>query len=61
MIKEHLKNKNESHITYCRYCKSRDITPVKIVSRFGPRTRTSFNCPICGEYLDVVWSKKKGE
>lgn len=60
MIKQHLKNKyNESHIRFCRYCKSRDITPVTIIKRHGQKTQTIFSCPICGEYLDEVWTKKK--
>lgn len=57
---DHVRNiarKETDHIRYCRYCKSRDITPVKIISHYGKKTRVCYNCPICGEYLDVKWEK----
>lgn len=58
MTRAQIKHK-EDHISYCRFCKSHNITPVKIVCRYGPRIKTMFCCPICGEYLDVVWKKEK--
>lgn len=49
---------NYTNIRYCRYCRSKDIMPVTIVSHYGKKTRYAYNCPVCGEYLDVRWSKK---
>lgn len=51
--------KKTDRIRFCRFCRSRDITPVVVVSHYGKRTRTSYNCPVCGEYLDVIWKKEK--
>ena len=48
-----------SRVRYCRFCRARGIDPVKIVSRHGPKVKTMYNCPICGEYLEVVWGKAK--
>lgn len=53
--------KNRRNKMYCKYCRSRDIAPVKLVSRLGLRTRTALHCPNCGEELEVVWKKKKKE
>lgn len=46
---------------FCRFCRVRDITPVKLIQRMGSRTRTAYHCPNCGEELDVFWDKKKKE
>lgn len=43
----------------CRFCRARDIAPVKLVRRYDSRVQTTFLCPRCGETLDSKWSKQK--
>lgn len=57
---DHVRNgaeKKTDHIRYCRYCKSRDIAPVVLVTHYGKRTCTSYICPECGQCLDKIWKK----
>ena len=46
---------------FCRFCRARNITPVKLIQRTGSQTRIAYHCPNCGEELDVIWKKKKKE
>lgn len=46
---------------FCRFCRMRDITSIKLVQHIGSQTRTAYHCPNCGEELNVFWTKKKKE
>lgn len=43
----------------CRFCGAQVVTPVLVAERYGVKTRTAYYCPVCGEVLFVVWSKRK--
>jgi hypothetical protein len=45
--------------TFCRFCRSKGIQTVNIVEPHGHKIKTMLCCPICGEVLRVVWSKKR--
>lgn len=47
--------------TWCRFCESQNITPVKFIKPHGKKTQISYRCPVCGQLLSVSWKAKKKE
>ena len=46
---------------FCRFCRARNITPVKVVTLAGSGIKTAYHCPRCGEELTAYWTKQKKE
>lgn len=47
--------------TWCRFCRTREIQPVKLIEPRGKKVRTAYLCPTCGEELSSIWQSKKKE
>lgn len=46
---------------FCKFCKARNVIPVKVITLTGQSVRTAFHCPNCVEELNAYLEKKKKE